>query len=250
VTLHPERLRAALLWLVGAFTVLTAGSRVADEWAPGSVTANALRFFDATLEQTIPTAFSGLLLLVCAALVAVIASSAVRWRGRWWLLATATAFFALDEMVAFHEASAPPLRRLLDADGALYYAWVIPGALLVAALIPAFRPLVAELGRRRRRLFVAAAVTFFGSAIGFELVEGWLNRDRGRVDPALIPVVTAEETLEMVGAVLFLYVLMDVLAPGQLTLRMDRGGRPAAPARADQSHDGQRRRRAAALRYR
>lgn len=222
-TLDPKRVRAVLLWPVAAFTVLTLASRVMDEWTPGSVTANALHFFDASVEGTIPTFFSALLLLASAGLLATIASGAVRCRVRWWLLAAVLAFLALDEAAALHEASGPPLRRLLDAGGALYYTWVIPAAFFVVALIPAFRPLVGELSRGQRRLFLTAAVMFFGSALGFELIEGWLAEEHGEGDATLIPLFTAEEAFEMTGAVLFLSVLVDVLSPSHLTLRFERG---------------------------
>ena len=210
VTLAPRRVRTVLLWVVGGFTVLTASAQVVRELWPGSVTANALYFFDASVEATIPTLFSTLLLLACAALLVA----------RWPLLAAAVAFLAVDEAVGFHEATVKPLRRLLDADGVLYYTWVIPGALFAAALIPVVRPLVAELSRAQRRLLVAAAVIFFGSALGLELVEGWLAQQHGATDARLIPVATVQEALEMTGVVLFLYVLMDKLTPWRGALRI------------------------------
>jgi hypothetical protein len=210
VALAPRRVRAVLLWAVAAFTVLTAAAQVARELWPGSVTANALYFFDASVEATIPTLFSTLLLVACAVLLV----------SRWPLLAAVVALLALDETAGFHEATVRPLRRLLDADGVLYYTWVIPGALFAVALIPLFRPLVADLNQRQRRLLVVAAVTFFGSALGLELVEGWLANEHGDTDARLIPVSTAQEALEMTGAVLFLYVLMDRLAPWRAALRI------------------------------
>lgn len=222
--LDPARARGVLLRAVAVLTVLTVVARVAQELAPDSVTANALHFFDATFEQSVPTVFSTLLLLACAALVAGIAAGAARHRTRWWLLAGVLAFLALDEAVGFHEASVPPLRRLLDADGLLYFTWVVPAALFVAALVPAFRPLLTGLEPHQRRAVVAGAAMFFGGALGLELVEGWMTQDRGEDYAGLIPVATAQECLEMIGAVLVAYALADRLAPWQGTLRMARGG--------------------------
>lgn len=218
------RARTVLLWAVAALTALTALARVAEELAPGSVTANALHFFDATTEQSIPTLFSVLMLLASAALAAGIAQRAARRRRHWWLLAAVVAFLALDEAVGFHEASVKPLRRLLDADGLLYFTWVVPAALFVAALVPAFRPLLRELDRRQRGFVVAGAALFFGGALGFELVEGLMTERHGEAHGPLIPVATAQELLEMTGVVLFAYALADRLAPWEATLRLGRGG--------------------------
>jgi hypothetical protein len=223
-TLDPERVRRVLLWVVAAITVLTIAARGVAELAPGSVAANALHFFDATFEQSVPTVFSTLLLLTAAGLVAALAHRASRRRARWWLLAAVLAFLALDEAVGFHEASVPPLRRLLDAGGLLYYTWVVPAALFVAIVVLAFRPLLADLDRRQRTLFATAAALFFGGALGFELVEGALAEEHGEDGAALIPVATAQECLEMVGSVLLVYVLMDRLVPWGATLRLERGG--------------------------
>ena len=228
-TLDPVRVRAALLRVIAALAVLAVVAQVVSELFPGSVTANALYFLNAANESSIPTLFSTLLLLAAAGLAAAIAASAVRTRRRWWLLAAIVALLAVDEGAGFHEASIPPLRRLFDADGLLHYTWVVPGALFAAALVPLFRPLVADLSRRQGRLFVAGAGLFFGSAIGLELVEGAIADEHGAGAAGLIPVSTAQETFEMIGATLFLYVLMDRVAPWQGALRIERDGAAGRP---------------------
>ena len=220
-TLRPAAARAALLWSVAALTVLTVAARVAQELTPGSVTANALHFFDATFEQSVPTLFSTLLLMACAALLAAVAAGATAQRGRWWLLCAVLAFLALDEAVGFHEASVPPLRRLFDATGFLYLTWVVPGAVFVVLLVVAVRPLARELSSRERRALAAAAVLFFGGAIGLELVEGRIIDEHGESAAGLIPVATTQELLEMLGAVLFLIVLMERLVPWAAALRLE-----------------------------
>lgn len=113
-----------------------------------------------------------------------------------------------------------PLRRLLDAGGVLYSTWVIPGTLFVIAISALFAPLLGRLPQPQRRLLAAAAALFFGAAIGFELVEGWVIDRHGNDSIALIPLISVEETLEMVGVVLLLYVLMLRLAPWSGTLRL------------------------------
>ena len=230
-TADPRRVRNALLVAVAVLGALSLAAQAAREWVPGSPTANALGFFNATHEHTVPTLFSTLLLLGCAAIAAAIASGTAAQRTRWWLLAAVLFAFAIDESVAVHEATIPPLRRLLHADGILYFTWVVPGALLTLAIVLGFRTLATELPRAQRRLFAIAALLYFGGALGFELAEGWLAVRYGLGSVPFIPVSAAEEVLEMAGAVLFSYVLMQRLGPWQMTLRL---------ARADQRDAGER----------
>src|SRR3712207_929670 len=127
LTLEPTRVRQVLLWGVAAFSLLTVASQAARQWVPGSTTENALKFFDAVDEASLPAFLSAVALLACAGLAAVIASAEAAMAWRWRALAVVLAVLAVDEAVEIHESTVEPLRRLLDADGVLYYTWVVPG---------------------------------------------------------------------------------------------------------------------------
>lgn len=217
-TLRPTRVRNVLLATAGALSVLTLISRLVEHEWPGSTAAHGLWFLDATREATIPTFFQALVLLACAGLAAGIAQR-LRSR-RWLLLSAALAFLAVDEAAAIHESTIGPLRRALDAGGILYFTWVVPGALLVAAAVVVFRPLLADLGARERRLAVVAVGIFFAAALGLELPEGLIADHAGGRGLERIPLETAEEALEMLGAALFLYALALRLEPWEGTLRL------------------------------
>jgi hypothetical protein len=210
-----------LLSAVAVLGALSLAAQATREWAHGSVTANALHFFNATYESTVPTLFSALLLLACAGCAAALASSGIPQRRRWWLLCAVLIAFTVDESVGFHEATMAPLRRLLDAGGVLYYTWVVPGTLFVVLAVAAFGPLARELAGTQRRLFAAAAALYFGGALGLEFAGGWVAERYGETSAQLLPLSAAEEILEMVGAVLFLYVLMERLGPWHGTLRLN-----------------------------
>jgi hypothetical protein len=214
--------RNVLLGAAGVFSLLTLLARLAERWWPESTTANGLAFFDAVREATVPTFFSALLLLACAGLAAAMAP--VTGRRRWRLLAGALGLLALDEAVALHEATIGPLRDALDAGGVFYFTWVIPGAALLAGAIVVFRSLLADLSPSERRLAVAATALFFTGALGFELAEGFVVDRYGQRALANIPLQTVEEALEMVGATLFLYALLERLEPWVATLRVGRVG--------------------------
>ena len=226
VTLDPRRIRRVLLATVAVLAVLTALSRSAHHWAPGSPTAYGLGIFDAGLEASVATFLTALLLLASAVLAAAAARADALMAWRWRLFALVLAVLAIDEAVELHEMTIGPVRRLLDAGGVLYFAWVVPGALFVVALVVVLRPLLDSLPRRERRVLVVAGALFFGGAIGFELAEGWVFENHGGDEAvALIPLISVEETFEMVGVVLLLHGLMLHLAPwaGTVQLAVDSG---------------------------
>lgn len=222
LTLEPRRVRGVLLLAVAALSALTVVSRSADQWAHGSTTAAGLEFFDAALEASVPTFFTSLLLLASAVLAVAMARADASMAGRWRLLALVLVALALDETIAFHEATIKPLRELLDVGGVLYFTWVVPGILFVIAVCATFAPLPARLPQPEGRIFVAAAAVFFGGAIGFELAEGWVVDRHGDASAALVPLTSIEETFEMVGVVLLLYALMQRLAPWAAAVRLTR----------------------------
>jgi len=214
VRLDPRRLRRLLIVATLTMAVLGVVARLVIDGAPGSPGAHALALFNSSAEQTVPALFSGLLLLGCAAGAALLARGAERQdphRRRWAALAVIFGLVATDEVIAVHERFIEPLREGLGTGGPLFYAWVIPGALAVAALGLAFRGLLAALDVRVRRRALLAAALFVSGALGLEAVAGALVDEHG--EGALAPhlVSVAEETLEMLGALLFLDVLLGLL---------------------------------------
>jgi hypothetical protein len=169
---RPDRIRDALLAAAAFFALAALLSQCARRWAPGSVTANALAFFDVTRESTLGTLFSVLLLLAGAA---VAAAGALRRGGAggrpWWLLAAVLGVLALDESVSFHESTVEPLRNALDAGGFLYSTCVVPGVLLLVAAALALRPALRTLQPPVRRAAVAGALMFGFGAVAFEFLE-------------------------------------------------------------------------------
>lgn len=220
LTLEPRRVRTVLLGVVAILIVLSLMAQSARRWAPGSPTAHALAFFNVGYEVTVPSFFSALMLLACAALAGAIAATRARLAGRWWILAAVLLALSVDEAIAFHEATIKPLRRLLDAGGVLYFTWIVPGVGFVLVACGAFRALLTDLSRQQARLLLMAVALYFAGALGLEATEGWVVDRHGMDSLALQPLIGVEEALEMTGVVLFMYVLMDRLAPWAGTLRL------------------------------
>ncbi len=161
------------------------------------------------------TFFATLLLLLNAAALAVIAamrrSSMDRFARHWLVLALGFLLMALDEAASFHELLIEPLRGALGVGGLLHYAWVVVGFAVVLGVGVAFLRFLRHLPRRTRNQFLLAALLYLGGALGVELFEGRHVEAHGIHNLGYGLFVTAEETLEMIGLVVFLHALLTLL---------------------------------------
>jgi hypothetical protein len=154
-------------------------------------TGGLLAQFDVDREHVPPALFSGLLLVVAAALAFLVARAALKDAGsrHWWLLmALLFAWMSLDEVGALHE-------KLQDATGVKWQAIYAP--LFVIGAVAGLK-VVAALWRYRP----AALVFLGGGACWFvsQAIEAWQWKHGYLLHPmSIIP----EETLEMSGSALF-----------------------------------------------
>ncbi|MCC6703966.1 MAG: hypothetical protein IT334_03755 [Thermomicrobiales bacterium] len=166
-------------------------------------------------ELSLPTLFATLLLGVGALLFGMIG-----WIGRragdrfsnWWLaLALLFTFLMADEAITIHEMTIAPLRDFLGVtEGWLFFAWVIPAALLTAVLLIVYVPFLRNLPDLTRRNLLIAAALMMSGALGVELISGWYLSSRG--DDLLYEMIGAvEETLELLGAGFLVKGLLDHL---------------------------------------
>lgn len=195
-----------------------------------------LPLFDFNGEGNLPTLFSVLLLAGAAALLFLLGAADVPAARRgWYWLGAVFVFLALDEGAGIHDGLALPLRTLLGTDGILYFAWVIPYALLAGAVFVASIPLLRRLAATTRNLFLLAGALYVGGALGIELVEGWqVTRDGGHKRALFFAWVALEETLEMIGLAVFIHALLRHLVATQPDLAL----RFALPAPSTRASDG------------
>ncbi|MFC7300423.1 hypothetical protein [Cognatiluteimonas weifangensis] len=180
-------------------------------------------------ENTFPALFSTALLLSASALLALIARlerhDGARDAAKWTLLAIGFLLMGMDESLALHEHLIAPLRALLGGRqlGIFYFAWVIPGIVLVAVLGAYFMPFLWRLPRGTAIAFALAAAIYVGGALGVELVEGWWREGHGHRNAAYHLLVSLEEGMEMLGTILFIHALLRYLAGhhGEVRLRFD-----------------------------
>lgn len=173
-----------------------------------------IEFFDLANEGNLPTFFSTWQLLLCAALIAVIAAVRMRqndpFRWHWAILSLLAFYLATDEAAQIHELMIRPMRELMPnaATGLLYWAWVMPGLIGVLVVALAYlRFTVRALPADIRRQLITAAALFVGGAIGIEMFQAAHFEKHGQHNIAYATFVLFEETFELVGVLVALNAL-------------------------------------------
>nr|WKN37321.1 hypothetical protein K4G66_01195 [Tunicatimonas sp. TK19036] len=168
-------------------------------------------FFNMGEEGNLPTYVSALNLLFAGGLLSLIASlDFIRQQKQnwyWWGLAAGFFLMSFDEAAQIHEGIVGNLMimKFGRGEGVMYYRWYqfyIPLLLIIGLL---YIPFVRRLPLRYLLKFGGAAVVFLGGAIGFEMLESYLNYyDEGGKNVSRL----FEETGEMLGVVIFIYTLL------------------------------------------
>jgi len=164
-------------------------------------------------EGNIPAWYSASMLLLCAFLLAAIASAERQHQSRyavgWLILSLVFVYLSLDESAQLHELSIPPLRDLFTPTGLLYYPWIVPAGICVALLALGYWRFLTKLPARTRWLFLLAGAVFVTGALGIEALSGQQALLHGERNLTYHLIVTLEELLEMAGVVVFIYALLD-----------------------------------------
>jgi hypothetical protein len=176
---------------------------------------NVIPLFDLDGESTVPSWFSVVLLLLCAALLAACAAvkhaRRERYRWHWTVLACIFALMSLDEQVSIHERSIWTMQRLFQPRGILYYGWVIPAGVGLVVLGLAYLRFLVHLPRHARAMFLLSAVIYLGGAIGMEMADGAHTSRYGEGGATHAVLTSVEETFEITGLIVFVYALLSYL---------------------------------------
>jgi hypothetical protein len=220
--LNPKRTLAVLWIAVAALTIASLIGQVSTYfWGDGHLHTFVPQF-NLDREMNIPTWFSSFLFLFAALLLQILAAEARAagrpFAGRWRMLAVIFLILSIDEISAIHETWVGGIRDLLHTGGYLYFAWVIPGSVLVLVLAIISLRWFLSLPKRIRRLFFIAAAVFLAGAVGLEMVGGHIVQSRGSNNFTYALLANLEEVLEMSGLLIFITGLLKMigsLAPGE-----------------------------------
>ncbi len=171
---------------------------------------------DLDREGNLPSYYQSCALLFCSILLMVIGIAGKKSQDRDWIywigLSLLFAFVSLDESISIHEQLIKPVRKLFNLSGIFYFAWVIPYGIIVALLALVHIRFFFRLPRKVFWLFAAAAACYIGGALGIELVGGYyFSKVHEQLDFNYALITTVEETMEMVGLIIFVCGLLEFI---------------------------------------
>jgi len=166
-------------------------------------------------EDSLPTYFSAILLLISAAVLSFIAvikrKDKDKFKNHWIGLALIFLALSIDESVSFHEFLIEPLRAKFELTGFLRFPWVIAGGIFVLIFGISYLRFFLALSNKMKVWFFSSGAIYVLGAIGFEMIGGSIYQGASGVQDTSLPymiVMTIEETLEMTGICLFIFTLL------------------------------------------
>lgn len=219
VVFHERSLRRALFGAAGGVSLLGLVAELLHQLVP-SVRSPLLAFFSLSCEGNFPTWYAALLLAGCGVALLAIAAG-VRQSGaplhrHWTFLGAVFLYMSLDEAVELHEH----LGEIVELHGLLYFSWVVPAAVIVLLVGAAYLRFLRQLPPKTRWRFILAGALYVGGALVLELPLGWWAERAGRDNLIYGLIDWVEETLELVGATLFLTSLLGHLGEAHGELRL------------------------------
>ncbi len=171
--------------------------------------------FNFDTESSIPALYSSIALLFTSLLLSIVAlvnkKNNLSWIP-WAVLAVIFIFLGIDETVGIHERTMIPTRKLFQTSGILYNAWVIPYSILLLIFVISYLKFLIRLPRKIMKLFIFSGLIFIAGAIGFESLSGRYGEVHGINNFLYSFYYTCEETLEMIGIILFIYAILTYLS--------------------------------------
>ncbi len=181
-------------------------------------------FIDLDIEQNLPTFYSSMAIEFCAILLCIIYISekqqnqpATAWLG----LAIVFAFLGIDESTKIHENLGDFVEPMVNAEGVLYFPWVLPYGIAITIMAIIYIPWLKRLPLATAIRFIIAATLFLSGAIGFEILSATYADKYGTDSAPYTWTYTIEETLEMLAIMIFARALIQHISQtiSDLTIR-------------------------------
>lgn len=172
-------------------------------------------FFDD--EETIPTYFSAINLLIAGILLALIANFKARANDpfilHWKILSGLFILLSIDEIAGIHEMTIDPLVLAYDLSGYLRFPWVILGLMFMAGFSLYYYKFLKSLPKKYIKGFFCSCLIFLTGAIGIEIISAkiFISREESAKDLIYNLVTSIEESFEMIGIIMFINVLLSYL---------------------------------------
>lgn len=220
-TLKPKRVVQFLLCIIAVLTAMHVTQLAIYFYIDDSKIFDFVEIIDFDYEANIPSFYSSAAIIFCAALLWIIGLQKRRdkapFRYHWIGLAVIFTFLGVDEAIALHEDIGDFVEDedLVEAEGFLYFAWVVPYGILLFLFAASYFKFVLALPKQTKILFITAGTIFISGAVGIEVVSA-NEADLNDTDTLYYSVLyTIEELCEMFGIVIFCYGILRYIEEQQ-----------------------------------
>ena len=200
-------LLAACLWLISvAQDICFYGFQCAD-------LQKIIGLLDVEAEVSIYTWYSVCLLFLTGFMAfrhADLVGKGDRHFRQWVGIGLLFVYLSADESLSIHEKFARIGAMVVEPSGFFRFAWVIPATVLVVIVTIALISLIADLPKRERFWAIASGAVFFGGAVGMEMVDAKISSMSSPHTIAYQAVNSLEEAMEVIGVLIFLWVLTSL----------------------------------------
>ncbi len=206
------------LWFVRVFLFLLLANVtviVASFYSSQGDIAKLRYLFDFDFERNVPTIFSCLTLLFSSVLLTFITALHKKRQtsySAWLGLAIIFLFLSIDEILSIHEAIGAQLRDRLHTTGIWYNAWYIPYGIALIMFVATYAKFLLHLPQQTIIFFVGSGAMYVAGAVGFDALGGKHQELYGWQNMRYSLMSTCEESLEMLGVIIFVYGLLTYIA--------------------------------------
>ncbi len=166
-------------------------------------------------EGNIVTFINALLLFIPSLILTAISiwktSVKDKFRFHWVGLALIFLFLSIDEAAVIHENMIKPMRAIVGAEGFFYFAWIIPGMIIVAAFGLLYFMFFLHLENKFKLLFLFSLGVYISGVIGGEMISGYYAANLGLKNYTYAVVASLEESIEYIGCSLIIYSLLKYI---------------------------------------
>ena len=242
--ISPMRIALFLVAIMGLLLVVHLIAHGVEETFGEHLPERATSLWYLEEENNVPTWYSSTLLALIGGVVLFIGFLKFQERDpyyrQWIALAFIPLLVSLDDAAQLHEATDEPLADLNDWSGLLFYAWVLVVIPIVVLVTIPFIPFLRRLPRRTLAILLTGAGVVFTAGVLLEMPEGLVVEKYGEGGILDFVVSTSQEVLEMAGAIIALYAMMDYLAGyrPQLTVNIERDKLPFGESMLAQADEG------------
>jgi hypothetical protein len=167
-----------------------------------------VEFLDLDMERNLPTFYSVMAIELAAALLFIIylyhKKNDLPYQWAWLGLVIIFAFLGLDEATKIHESAGDIVAATHEATGIFYFPWVLPYGTALIFLSIIYIPWLINLPLATRIYFIISAIVFLSGALGMEMISAVYAEKTSLDSLEYIQAYTIEETLEMLGVVIFI----------------------------------------------